>query len=159
MGVGLVGEFDAGGGRLVQQANHVATGGSKRLYREEALVAVGIGGNSQHHLQMFLGQQRAQRGRHFAQHLDERHRLVGELQHGIGAGVFEQALERAQDGPAGVLLACPGLPAINALLAFHGDQRREPVDARAVGMFEGEDRVIAAIHRRHHGASGAEINS
>ena len=74
---GFVAEFDARGGRLVQQSDHVASGGAKRLHREKALVGIGIGRNAEHHFQLFLRQQRAQRRGHFAQHLDQRHLLIG----------------------------------------------------------------------------------
>ena len=116
----LVAEFNARGRRLVQQPDHVASGRAERLHREKALVGVGVGGNAQHHFQLFLRQQIAQRGGHFAQHLNERHLLIGQLQDGVGSGILQHAFERPDDGPLRILLARPSLPSVD------GARRREP---------------------------------
>ncbi len=56
----FVAEFNARRRRLVQQSDHFASSRAERFHREEALVGVGVGGDAEHHFELFLRQQIAQ---------------------------------------------------------------------------------------------------
>ena len=156
---GFVAEFDARGRRLVQQPHHFAPRRAKRLHGQEALVGIGVGRDAQHHFEFFLRQQIAQRRGHFAQHLNKRHLLIGQLQYGVRPGILQHAFERPDDGPLRILLARPSLPAVQPLVAAHRNQGRKPVHLRAVRAFKRKQRIVSAIHRGDNGAGGAKIDS
>ena len=154
-----VAELDRSGGRLVEQPEHLETRPPEGVDGEEALVAVGVGGDAKHNLH---GWRQRQRPPHVLDHRDqqvhERKTRTVHVHARLRPGVLEQTLERPHHGPPRFRLLRPRIPAVEALGAAEGDERREPV-GRALRRLEREERIVAAVRRRHHDPRGPEVDA
>jgi hypothetical protein len=153
-----VAELDGRRRRLVEQAEDLESGPLESLDGQEALVAVRVRRHAQHDLEEPV---EAQAALEFAGHpheeLHQGLRRAIDLERGLGPAVLERPLQRSDEGPAGLCLALPGRPSVAAFLAPEGHHRREPVH-RSLGGLEGQNRIVAAVDRRHYHPRGPEVD-
>jgi len=95
----------------------------------------------------------------FDQYLVERNSLLLNLELRLRASVLKQALQRANQGPSGDAVHGPGIPAKQPFISLNCHERRKPVVRLALGRFKIDQRIVAAIRRRHHNPRGPEVNS
>jgi hypothetical protein len=168
IGAFAMAELDAGGGGLIEHAEDLKAGGAEGFGGEEALVVVGVGWYADHDFEGLgaverksggLAELAAEGGEKANGEFHERDRLAGDFEKCGWAGVLEEAFEGAENGPAALALDGPGAPAEEAFGTADGDQGREPVAGFAIGGFEADEGVIAAVGGSGDDSSGAEIDS
>ncbi|MBI3681104.1 MAG: membrane dipeptidase [Acidobacteria bacterium] len=106
-----------------------------------------------------LKQVMAQSFQQAPQQIEQWDRLAADFDRGVGAGVLEQALQGAQHSPFTVALPVKGFPAVQTLVAAHGNQRRKPLFRAALGSFKSHHRVVAAVGGRDDNPGGAEVDA
>ncbi len=131
-----VGVLDGRGGRLIHQAQHAKAGGLRRFLGEEALIAVGIGGDAKHDFELLVGRRGDWNARRIcvrrapiiSARRSRRGRAWPPARSSVcGPAVAQASLQRAQNRPAGRRPARQSLPSIEPLLSPYGNNRRKPV--------------------------------
>jgi hypothetical protein len=156
--------FEARGGGLVQERQHLEPGAPEGLEGEEPLVVGGVGGDAERHFQGLavlharvrpaddvLPQVHEVRD----QHVQEGQRVAAGRHLGQWPGVGQEPLERAQHDPVGVfdhgqdVLAQAHPPVALA-------NRHEGRDH--VAPLVGDHRVVPTVHERGHGVRRPEVD-
>jgi hypothetical protein len=98
-------EFDGRRRGLVQEAQHLKARPAERLDGQEPLIAIGIGGHAEHHLERRVEAEAAlQLGDHLGEQLHQGIAGAVHLDARVRAGILEDALERSHRRPARLAL-------------------------------------------------------
>ncbi len=163
-----MGKLERRGGRLIQQAKHLKAPNPRRLFGKKALVAVGVGGNSEHRFELLallraevraLAQLPVQRRHRLLKQQLHRQMLAANLNLRMRSGASQRTLQRTNQAPARIILPGDRLPSIQTRVSLHCDGGRKPIPHFAFRGLKVNDREVATVGSRHHNAGRSEVDT